>query len=398
MDTCFDYLKWRGDLSFDASPLNEIDLACLNMLIVLNFDGIIPENDKTVRLADACSRYFRRKAKAGSELGALEPPNTVPLAKMMKDCPRYADVLLSAYRKKYCEEATEQFGAVTCDLPGGERVIVYKSTDDTLIGWKEDFLMAVSDHLASQTDSLNYLISHAGDAEKLILTGHSKGGNLAAYAAIHAPESLQDRIFRVVSFDGPGFGKTIVQQESCKRIKDRIVNIVPQSSIVGMLLHFPGSLAIVLSEEKSLNAHVPLTWETRPTAFTRVSKLFPASQRFDKAFDTALEKLSRQDRIRFIDELFEILTAGGAETLKELKNGDILKIAAVAHTKPHSAIDEFFRSMLDEYLTTDGIRKIRDRHEKAAAEARDALSERKKAYSERRKAIHEKLEEKKELR
>ena len=388
MYNCIDYLRWRGDLSFETDPLNEIDLACLNMLIVLDFNGIIPESDEAVRLEDVCRNYFARDVKAGSELGALEPAESVPLAEALIDSPRFAEVLLSGYRKKYCEESTEQFGAVTCDLPTGERVIVYKSTDDTFIGWKEDFMMAVSDHLPSQADGLQYLTDHAGSSSRLILTGHSKGGNLAAYAAIHAPAELQDRILRVISFDGPGFSRSIVKQDACKRVAERILTIVPQSSVVGMLLHTPGKRIAVLAEGNGVSAHAPFLWAVERASFLPVSRLSPFSQKFDKSFDAALEKLSREDRIRFIDELFEVLSAGGAETVTGLKTGDFGKVlTAAAQTKEHRMINSFLKLFLDEYMTTDGMRKIRRRHEEAAEASKQAVAERRKSLSARKQAM-----------
>ena len=362
MNNLIDYVNWRGDLSFDVSPLNEIDLSCFTMLFALHFDGIIPENDDSMQLSEALEIYFSRRPEkeAGSELGILEPKNAVPLARQMRDSERYSGIRVSGYRRRIREAYTEQFGAVTLDLPGDLRLIVYLATDDTIVGWKEDFMLSVSGRLTAQNDALQYLEAAAVPGKRLILAGHSKGGNLSLYAAIFADSTVQDRIVRAYSMDGPGFETAILENEGYERIRRKLITIRSQNSIIGMLLNAAGKCVTVRSGASGPLAHDPFTWEVQRNRFNRTQKLSSSSLKFQHAISATLAHMSDRDRITFINELFDLLAVDGAKTLTEVSKAKLLsRLEAAAKLKEKPEVVSFLREMLEEYLLPDSLKRIR---------------------------------------
>ena len=58
MADLFDYLKWRGDLSFSVSTFNTIDALILCQLSYINFDDIIPQNTKETKTLNQVASEF----------------------------------------------------------------------------------------------------------------------------------------------------------------------------------------------------------------------------------------------------------------------------------------------------------------------------------------------------
>jgi len=237
MGTLFDYLEWRGDLSFSIVPLNEADLYILSKIGTPDLTGIVPQEMIMVRIEDAVRDYFEKYPYDEKALGALA--STAILKSMIKlpEIPRYGDLRLCGFRKKLDPDTEEQFSALTVRLPDGTNVVTFRGTDDTLIGWKENFNLSVSMPVPAQTDALEYLEEVAAELEgDLIVAGHSKGGNLAVYAATEASEEVKARIREVYNFDGPGFDEEFWESEKYLSIQDKIHVILPEDSMVGTLL------------------------------------------------------------------------------------------------------------------------------------------------------------------
>lgn len=361
MNNLIEYLKWRGDIELKDNMLNEVDVALFTMLVVPDFSGIIPSGKETVLLSEAVSKYLSMPERRGKELGVIEPKNTVPMAELMGNSRRFADVKLCGYSINIDIEKSEQFGAVTAILPDGTVCIIFKPTDDTMAGWKEDCMLAVSDCVPAQNDALRYLkrMTCSCDSE-IIVAGQSKGGNLAAFAAINAPDEIRKRIVKVYNIDGPGFNREPESIPGYSEIADRIITLRSQHSTIGTLMNEPGEIITVIANVSGPLAHDPFTWEVLGPSFVRDPKgQSPASAKFERAMKNTLGNMDKDERIEFINELFGLLTSGGAETLTDLKEINPQKLVTAGKLITEDSELRDFVNTLIEGLIFQDIREIK---------------------------------------
>lgn len=316
--TILDYLEQFGGVSFADSPFNEVDSYIISKIGTPDFSGIVPEDAGSIAIAEAAGEYVRRRGEAGNYLGLLASPHIVPVIRRLPDTVRYGSLLLSGYVRRDDRENTEQFSALTVTLPDGRHYVSFRGTDDTLTGWKENFLMSVEKEVPAQRDAAEYL-SWAGGAfpGDMIVGGHSKGGNLAIYASARAAAELQERIRAVYNYDGPGFHPEFLETEGYLRVRPRILTFLPQFSIVGTLLTQDG-FDIVKSSRAGAAAHDGFNWEVSGAAFVRCDSLSRGSLAFEDSMTAELEKMDADTRRACIDELFGAFAAAGAVTLTDM--------------------------------------------------------------------------------
>lgn len=251
--------------------------------------------------------------------GLGDPHLTRTLYAAVSHNPRFANLPVGAYEERYSSEEQTQFAAETFLLPDGMLAIVFRGTDDSFVGWREDFNMAFQYPVPAQTSARDYVrrAARIWDAP-ISLLGHSKGGNLAVYAGINAPSDVRARIVRMYSLDGPGFPSRIVHSDEYTAMIDRIEKIVPDSSVVGMLLETPEPCTVVKSDQKGILQHLAFSWQVRDTAFELEPGISPGSQYFNTALNSWLTELSRDQRKRAVDALFTILSSGGADHISQI--------------------------------------------------------------------------------
>ena len=151
-----------------------------------------------------------------------------------------------------------------------------------------------------------------------MLTGHSKGGNLAVYAAMNAEDGVKDRIERIYSLDGPGFPEAVVNSFEYASVSDRIVKIVPDSSVVGMVLETPERCMVVKSDVEGIMQHFAFSWQMHGGEFDKVEDVASSSVTFNKALNGWLSNLSKEQRERAVDALFAVLEASGAGSISAM--------------------------------------------------------------------------------
>lgn len=356
MANILDYLDWRGDLSFAASPFNEVDNYILCKVGTPDFTGILPADDTPVPLAEAVRAYFDRHGTRGDYLGALSSPHVGPMLRRLPQTERFRELQLSSFVNRVDLENTEQFSAVVVTMPGGKRYVAFRGTDDTIAAWKENFLMGVQDVVPAQEDALRYLIRIAqAYPGPLILGGHSKGGNLAVYAAAKAPPELQDRLTDIYNNDGPGFQEAMLRTPEYLRIRPKIHTILPQYSTVGTLLTQEKNCTVVKSDQFGLAAHDGFTWEVRGPRFVRCKALSRSSRAFDETMGEILENMDLEQRREFVNELFGTLTSTGAVTLTDLTEHRLrqaMELFRSLHREPevHKFVEEVLERMAKEYV------------------------------------------------
>lgn len=348
MANILDYLEWRGDLTLAVSPFNEVDALLLAELSFINFEGIVPppEIGRGVRLREAAERYFAHNAGKVIDMGVLVPDRIPAMLCAMAMSRRFGDMLINAFEEHIDNELEQQFAAITVDLGDGTVYVSFRGTDDTLVGWKEDLNMGFLTEVPSQEQAVRYLNRAARQytGRKLRIGGHSKGGNLAIYSAVKSVAAVQDRILTVYNNDGPGFMYDLSTTAEHQRIADRIVTIVPQSSIVGMLMQHEKNVQVVHSTYEGILQHDGFSWEVKGTQFVHLDDFSREGKLLDETIDSWANELSPQQREALAGAIYEVLTATGAQTLSEL-NEEKLK-SAVSLLKGYKNLDRETRRAL----------------------------------------------------
>ena len=319
MALLLDYLDWRGDLTFSADPPNEADYYLISKIGCPDLTGIVPADEQEVPLPDAVAAFRARSGFQDVSLGVSQSPQVLASFYRLPSLPRFQPLMLSGFRKNEVPDISEQFSALTVRIPDRPRIITFRGTDDTILAWKEDFRMSVTETVPAQEDALRYL-RRAMDAYEgsFILCGHSKGGNLATYAASMLPPDMQERIDGIWNFDGPGFQDAFLKEEGYRRILPKLHFLVPQNSVIGLLLSTGKEPEIVACNCFGVRSHDGFTWEVLGTGFVRAEALNPGSVTIKKAMDDTLSGMSLDDRKSFIDSFFQIMTSTGAFTLTDL--------------------------------------------------------------------------------
>ena len=319
MANLLEYLDWRGDLSFSIDPANEADYYLISKIGCPDLTDLVPASEEEVPLREVVDGYRAQAETNAVSLGIATSPLVMDSFYRLPTVPRFQSLMLSGFRLINDNENTEQFSALTARIPDGPRCITFRGTDDNIFAWKENFHMSVMDTVPAQEDALHYLLWAMNAYEgSFVVCGHSKGGNLAIYAASLLPREMQDRIIAVYDFDGPGFQDAFLKKEGYLNILPRLHSIVPENSIVGMLLSKGKEPTVVACDSFGAKAHDGFTWKVLGTGFVRARRLSPSSTMFNRAMDETLANMSQQAREAFIEDFFQIMTSTGAFTLTDL--------------------------------------------------------------------------------
>ena len=311
-----DYVRWRGDLTLEQSEFNEIDNLILARFSYFPFDKIIEENE-IVTIKELSKRFSEQDV---TKLPILWKDD-VELFPLMGDSKRFGGMLATKYINKIDAEQEKQFSAITVLMPDNTIYVSYRGTDNTIVGWKEDFNMSFKSHIASQISAKQYLeeIAKEYPSSKIIIGGHSKGGNIAVYAATFASKEVKDRIINVYNNDGPGFCEDVIETPEYQEILPRVHTYIPQSSIIGRLMNHKEKYTIVESVQKGIMQHDLYSWQLLGKEFVTLKKLTNESEFIDKTIKDWLENVEPEKREQVIDAVFEILNTTEAQTMKELK-------------------------------------------------------------------------------
>lgn len=235
--------------------------------------------------------------------------------------PRFRDLRVTGYTQQADPELEKQFAAVTFQWGDKWSYVAFRGTDSTLVGWKEDFNMAFQYPVPSQEAAQRYLAQAAKHCKgELRVGGHSKGGNLAVYAAAHSAGEVRERITRVYSHDGPGFLGAVLRSGEFQTIESKIDKTLPQSSLVGMLLEQQENFRIVKSDRVGLWQHDPFSWLVEGNDFCFLEELTPDAQYLDKTLNRWIGSLTTAERERFVDSLYALVDATHIETLAQLRS------------------------------------------------------------------------------
>lgn len=334
MANLLDYLDWRGDLTLAQAPFNEVDNLILAEVSFVDFSGIVPPPGmgESVPLRTAAEAFFARFPEGEKiDMGVLVPDAIPDMLRKMADSRRFGEMGLNCFVDWLDVERGEQFAALTVETGDGRLYLSFRGTDDTLAGWKEDFDLAWMPEVPAQKKAEQYVteVARQYPRRRLLLGGHSKGGNLAVYAGVFCPAAVQRRIDTVWSNDGPGFRDDLLDLPQHRRIEDRIVAIVPKSSVVGMLLEHEGDYTVVDSDQLGFMQHDGFSWQVMGDHFITLRQMTRQAHLSDLEMRKWVRAMTPEQRGKFVDALFAVLTASGAVTLTDLKADSFKAVGAM---------------------------------------------------------------------
>lgn len=358
--TIFDYLDWRGDLSFDKSPFNDIDAAILSRFSYEPFDGIVNGAFRvSTKLEKACLNMLNKPNLADK---VLYPDDDVLLIQKMFASERYKNIKLCGFVNDIDVENETQFSAIVFNLGEGNYFIAFRGTDNTIIAWKEDLNMGFEFPVPAQEKARAYFEKATQRLKEgtFRLGGHSKGGNLAIYASAYASDEFKNRIEAIYNFDGPGFTFDVLETPEFMSIKDKVKTFVPQFSIVGMLLEHIQEYSVVKSYRNGLMQHELMTWELTKDSFVTLDKIDPKSKFVDSTLTRWLNGLSKDEREQFVDTLYQVLSSGGATTFADINENKLDTVLAAI--KNYQTIDDNAKkgvrdTLLSLVKSADGVLK-----------------------------------------
>lgn len=372
MADMLDYLDWRGDIPFSTDPFNEVDSLILSETAYVDFEGIVPgleEKSDTevlrinavpvVSVADAARRFWDLHSEAEIESSNTLYKRAPYVLDRLCSGARFGEMYLGGYVNQVSSEKNEQMSAITYFLSDGSTFTAFRGTDDTLIGWKEDFTFSFMKETAGQKSAVEYLNKMYGtcqsvdnaSTEKTIcqeggadfpirVGGHSKGGNFAVYASAFCRADIRKRIVQVYSNDGPGLLDEITQMQEYKEILPKVHSVVPEESLFGILLNSGYYHKVTKSSEKGLWQHDALSWQIKRNHFEEAEGISSGSIALKKGIESWVYGMTPEERRETVDIIFTLLEETGFENVSELSAEHLRSIPDLVHAYMELSTEE----------------------------------------------------------
>ncbi|MBQ8681672.1 MAG: DUF2974 domain-containing protein [Bacilli bacterium] len=338
------YIDKYGYYSFNEVPFNEVDNAVFASLSYIDLNGIVsPNRYNKLTIREAADKYFELHPTKEKNMLAIR--NSVKMLRYLKDTRRYGDLYLYNYIYEPGEE--QQFSALTIEINSKLVYVSFEGTDHLVSGWKEDFMLSYMFPVPSQRRAIDYVNKNFFFRRKeIILGGHSKGGNLALVAGMYANFWVRDRIVKIYNNDGPGLLKEQIDSKYYDNVKNKLVHIVPNYSIVGLLLRHRDDYVVVRAAKKGLWAHNLHAWVVRDKAFMK-GELDPFSKALDEQLIVWLDRYNLEERKRFVFSLFDIFERANIDNLIDIMDNKKLILHLISESKDMSNDD---RKMLKDFI------------------------------------------------
>jgi len=332
MDNILTYLDWRGDITLAEREFNLIDNIILCELAYIDFVGVVPRlgnNDSAgITIQDAYEKI--KSHSQGIKVTKRSGPLIAyaSLLEKLAASQRFGGAWLSHFVDIYDESRHIQFAAMCIGLDDNTTYIVFRGTDSTIIGWRENFAMSFQ-AIPAQTEAVRYLEDVMLPDGIYRVGGHSKGGNLAAYAAMMVPDELKDQIIAIYNNDGPGFSKEILAEDEYNKIRSKIQRIVPQYCVIGLLFENDTQRHIVKSRTYGILQHDSMSWAVGKDSIVSAEDLHRRSKPINAAISRWLEGLDTAERKALVDHFFDALGSRGAKYLSDIPRSGIGSFSSV---------------------------------------------------------------------
>lgn len=331
--------------TFDEEPFNAVDSAVLSQFCMVRSEGVAPrlrrEQDgdssrspKMEALSDRLHALGTRPAHVIDYLdvrlfdgifGGTDAGNVKQVVFLMASNPRFRDLEICDYEEVFDEETHTQFSAITLVYRDEWAYVGYRGTDGSITGWRENFDMAVNPPVQAQTLAVSYLDSVARHLpDRLYVGGHSKGGNLATYAALRCSKPVQDRIAQVFDHDGPGFKAGFIADGEFDVLEGRIHRTVPEESLVGQLMDTPALTRAIRSTVRGFQQHSIFTWLVNDDLrdFRYALGVSDSAIWMHRVLDDWIASMDDESLPRVVDALFRAVDASGLKSADELFSGN----------------------------------------------------------------------------
>lgn len=347
MGTIQGYIKKYGHLSFKELEFNEVDNVILAILSYLDFDGIIDILSR-VTLSSVATTFFSKYGTKEINKNIISVKNAIKILELIKDTNRYGHLILYNYVYKCNYE--KQFSAMFIDIDENLTYISFEGTDDKISGWLEDGALFYMFPVPAQKEAIKY-INHnipVFSKRKYILGGHSKGGNLALVAGMYANPFIKNKIIKIISNDGPGLRLEQLESNKYKKIEEKYALIVPEYSVIGLLLRHKEPLHVVSSNKKGLLAHDAGTWGVNGTNLESAN-LSDFSKSFDKLIKRWLDNYNDEERKKIISDIAKIFDNAGIDSLLDIKSAKISSFIKIV--RESSQLDKKSKDIILDFVS-----------------------------------------------
>ena len=322
MGNLITYVQQYEAQTFKDKSLTDIDILVLTEIVYLPFDEIVSssfEEKAAISLNQLGKEFEIIKEKEHENNPFMITKERIQLLDVVSKSQRYKDIKVFGFMNDIDDELTKQFAAVCYQWEEESRWIIFRGTDESLTGWKEDFMMTYSNLIPAQTDAIEYLRKQAElFSGSLNISGHSKGGNLSLYASAMQEEDIQHRIKQIYCWDAPGVHRSILNTEGYQRVVSKAKRYIPQDSIVGLMLESQVPYHIIESQGSGISQHSALMWNIEDDHFVELTELTKNSQLTDQTFKQWTEVVSDEDLKLFFDTFFELIFEMGVETINDV--------------------------------------------------------------------------------
>ena len=309
-----DYIDWRGDLTFEQDGFNEVDNLIFSELAYVDMRGIVPEDGSR---ALTIEQVYKEYKAAGIDQ-SLMMNDPMPVLEKAARSARFKDITVKWYVDKIDTEQQLQFAAVTFIISDKLAYIAFRGTDNTIVGWREDFNISFLSETPGQTEAVAYVNRIAGLIScDLIVGGHSKGGNFAVYACAFCDKEISDkRVIKIYTNDGPGFINEVAESENYLSILPKTIKISPDSSPVGLFYSSKEERKVIKSDSKGFMQHNPYKWHVLGAEFESADAR--TDPFMNKTISSWLNTMTDSNKKILVDYIFDSLEASGVTTFNEL--------------------------------------------------------------------------------
>ena len=340
-----DYITWRGDLSFSDIRPCEVDGIIFAMMSYIDYKKLC--DSKSMKLCDIARNYCADGKYDSVNLGLIMPSKQInKMFCRAASSKRFGNTVVSDFVARTSDEEVYQFCALTFHLPGKRMMVTFRGTDDTIAGYREDCCLSFLDEIPAQRMAVEYLneMARKYPDERIYITGHSKGGNLALYSAVNCLDEVKPRIVRAFSNDGPGLSYKMVNSDKFRAMQRKLSVIIPQSSFIGIMFEKGEKYTVVKSEGKGPFQHDPFSWELEGPAFIKLSELSKSGKKNEEQFKAGMSRMTTEEKKQFVDTFFSMVESTGVRTLSDFSDKGIAKLITLIKT--YKGLDKDVRELM----------------------------------------------------